>query len=476
VPDREDSDSSSIVPFALFAIPVLAIFVYMCGAELLRDARQLLVFQHTEGTVVSYVAPNRTAPKEVAAGRLEYSYSVESVIHAGIYPPEYVVNMPRLPYPLLGRGWRVGDHIEVYFDPADPAKSTLQPRIDPFPFVMFTFCTPIAVLIFKGLFQGDKVVALQDVGGGMQVAGGTIFWPLYVISSAVLAFAFVFASKLLVWQADAVLGVLLPTVIIPVTINLIVCKVEGQRAEDGVQAGASSTAAGDQRKFVVLAAVSLFWWLIVGTFLWLITIAPLIRALPALSNYRSTDGKITASRLRQVDASDRGGPSFSAELAYIFNVGQGEYRGSRVSFAEPIATADADQRSMIEAYPVGKRVKVFYDPQDPQFAVLDLDILKYQLFLDFFIVPFVLIGAVLLWCTVKAHVGTDLSWSKRASRAATWFIVTHIASIFILAAAGAIQPSRSWLVWYAVAADAIAIALALGTSRKNAELPRRAIT
>ena len=29
---------------------------------------------------------------------------------------------------------------------------------------------------------------------------------LYVLSSAVLAFAFAFASKLLVWQADAVIG------------------------------------------------------------------------------------------------------------------------------------------------------------------------------------------------------------------------------------------------------------------------------
>ena len=73
MPDPQDSGSSSIVPFALFAIPVLAIFSYMCGGELFRNARQLLVFQRTEGTVVSYVAPDPTAPTKLAPGRLEYS-------------------------------------------------------------------------------------------------------------------------------------------------------------------------------------------------------------------------------------------------------------------------------------------------------------------------------------------------------------------------------------------------------------------
>ena len=91
-----------------------------------------------------------------------------------------------------------------------------------------------------------------------------------------------------------------------------------------------------------------------------------------------------ASRLHQVDAFDRGGPILSAELAYVYNVDQREYRGNRISFAEPIASAEADQRSIIEPYPVGKQVKVFYSPQNPQLAVLELDILKYQLFFDFF--------------------------------------------------------------------------------------------
>jgi hypothetical protein len=58
-------------------------------------------------------------------------------------------------------------------------------------------------------------------------------------------------------------------------------------------------------------------------------------------------------------------------VQYRYQVGSAEYSGSRLSFGKVhLAVEDAWQK-VIDTYPVGKTVDVFYDPKDPSFAILE---------------------------------------------------------------------------------------------------------
>lgn len=58
-------------------------------------------------------------------------------------------------------------------------------------------------------------------------------------------------------------------------------------------------------------------------------------------------------------------------VQYRYKVGSVEYSGSRLSFGRThLAVQDAWQK-VIDAYPAGKSVDVFYDPKDPSFAILE---------------------------------------------------------------------------------------------------------
>lgn len=63
-------------------------------------------------------------------------------------------------------------------------------------------------------------------------------------------------------------------------------------------------------------------------------------------------------------------PGWSARVRYRYAV-QGRVHESRqISFKVRSATAP-EERKLVERYPVGLKVQVFYDPDDPDVAVID---------------------------------------------------------------------------------------------------------
>ena len=82
-----------------------------------------------------------------------------------------------------------------------------------------------------------------------------------------------------------------------------------------------------------------------------------------------TNGAITASNLQV--RYFRGTKGYYAAIRYRYRVADRDYEGDQISFNRVhAATADAWQK-VIDEYPVGKDVKVFYDPKNPSTAVLE---------------------------------------------------------------------------------------------------------
>jgi hypothetical protein len=87
------------------------------------------------------------------------------------------------------------------------------------------------------------------------------------------------------------------------------------------------------------------------------------------AQWPTTSGEITYSRVRYVRG--RRFDGYLGDVQYRYRVGDAEHLSSRVSFARGhLAAAEAWQRALAP-YPVGQKVTVYYDPQNPASAVLE---------------------------------------------------------------------------------------------------------
>jgi len=86
----------------------------------------------------------------------------------------------------------------------------------------------------------------------------------------------------------------------------------------------------------------------------------------------SVEGTIETSRLHVEDKEDDSGHHFflcSGEISYRYQIEENEYIAR-----EPVHVESTDRQSaneLVAAYSVGKRVDVFYNPQEPQESTLD---------------------------------------------------------------------------------------------------------
>ncbi|MBM81402.1 MAG: hypothetical protein CMJ78_12545 [Planctomycetaceae bacterium] len=103
------------------------------------------------------------------------------------------------------------------------------------------------------------------------------------------------------------------------------------------------------------------------------------------SSFDSTDGKVTVSRAVAVDDD-----STKLELAYTYRVGVVAFTGNQYRY-DDMGSNDGYAEELAERLPVGTVVTVFYNPSDPNQAVLETGINGGNLFMALFLTPFNLI-------------------------------------------------------------------------------------
>ena len=82
---------------------------------------------------------------------------------------------------------------------------------------------------------------------------------------------------------------------------------------------------------------------------------------------------LTASgRVREagIATSDFEGPVYGAALVYEYEVGGRKYSGSRITLYDAPSSNRTQAESLLARYPVGSDHPVYYDPDKPEFAVL----------------------------------------------------------------------------------------------------------
>ena len=93
------------------------------------------------------------------------------------------------------------------------------------------------------------------------------------------------------------------------------------------------------------------------------------------NTWPSTTGRILSSSIRrEIDLSSgcRSSIFYIPEVTYSYNVGGAKYTNYIISYMMPVFENDKIEpaASIVKSYPVGKIVKVYYNPSNPKDAVL----------------------------------------------------------------------------------------------------------
>lgn len=113
----------------------------------------------------------------------------------------------------------------------------------------------------------------------------------------------------------------------------------------------------------------------------------------ASASWPGAPGIIVASEMSEHYDSDSG-TTYSADIAYTFQVAATSYRGDQIKIGE-VSTSDADDaRHWLNKYPVGAEVLVYYDPAKPGESVLEPGVHASTFFLPGFGFVFATFGAL----------------------------------------------------------------------------------
>lgn len=356
--------------------------------------REVLTFEQVTGEVTAYQSPDQSrAIGADRSGRIDYSYVVEGTVLNGSFPPRDQLNMPRAPYRTLNRSHHPGETVTVFHCPADPKKSTLEPRIEPGAFPIITFVLPFCLVGWVYLLKPAWLVANDDEERASRSPGKTAL-VLYLLASGVAMVAMFFVMGVVTWQVAVLLGSLLPTIIIPGVLILVIRWTRFSRSAPEI-AGKAEDRRVNRRQAALIAFACIFWWGAVGVFL-VDDVVFWIQCAHGTATYQAAQGAVLCSVVTEHPIL-KGRSACKLHVRYSYEVEGQTYVGDRVHFASRhwlIGRESAERQR--RSYAPGTAVRVWYDPASPEHAVLDMSVPNYRWLLTVLLVPSVVIGAALV--------------------------------------------------------------------------------
>jgi hypothetical protein len=104
-------------------------------------------------------------------------------------------------------------------------------------------------------------------------------------------------------------------------------------------------------------------------------------------SYPTVEGEITRSEITTHRDSE-GRTTFGADLAFTYRVDGVAHTSDTYRYGEMSSSDSSHAAGIVQAHPVGGRVRVFYNPHDPADAILNPGIAGQDLMLGLFLTPF----------------------------------------------------------------------------------------
>ncbi len=130
------------------------------------------------------------------------------------------------------------------------------------------------------------------------------------------------------------------------------------------------------------------------------------------ASWPTVEGAVLTSKLEMQQGNK--GPTYSARITYDYQVKGRHYDGSRLAFGA-LSSSMGYEQGILDRYPVGGKVRVYYDRSDPAEAVLEPG-LHGGTWVCFGVGTVFVLSGVMFWQIFAAASRTRLSSSPAASQ------------------------------------------------------------
>ncbi len=451
---------------AVFSVAWLGGVLSMLGMILpivVENVSQGMTYRHVEAVVLPPRATGSDQARPDANERLTLAYVVDD--------RRYVQNDVEPPERLVDADWTIraapatlepNATLPLWHDPDDPREFTLDPIPQPALAGIVAFFLPFVLIGLGGLAVAGlgfvRLIRLAVRFPSLAVALGPAFGAASGVW-AVGAFLVAVAGYLVPWQAGWALAIGL------VPLGLVAGAVKGWRvarqrrtrpgqgAAEGPSAaresigsapsaswqGAASSGAATAASTPVgpwkakrssaggLVFFALFWNGMVSVFL-SVVLWSFAASLDARWRYEQTDGNVVEAQVLSPPGGD--GEEYRAQVVYRYTVGERSYTSDRIGASESWQADARGPRRFVRDHPPGTRVLVYYDPANPDEAILDPSVPPMMWFLLVFLQPFVCVGIGVVWGVIA---------SARQDRARRRFFATPVESVDIVPGWGPVR-------------------------------------
>ncbi|MBI2441031.1 MAG: DUF3592 domain-containing protein [Lentisphaerae bacterium] len=134
-------------------------------------------------------------------------------------------------------------------------------------------------------------------------------------------------------------------------------------------------------------------FVVVGASVAFFGVRGLIRAKASV-DWPATQGRVVASSVEYQD-SDEGSGTYHAEVMYDFSVNDTTFSGNRVAYGDYGSSNPSHARRIVNRYPKGKSVTVYYLPGNPEECLLEPGLKGQSWFLPGFGLLFFTVGSLM---------------------------------------------------------------------------------
>ena len=134
--------------------------------------------------------------------------------------------------------------------------------------------------------------------------------------------------------------------------------------------------------------------LIIGLGLTTVLSRTVLKDAKASESWLTATGIVTTSEIRETRSGD--GYSYSPRILYDYQVEDETYSSGRITVADGGSGRSERAESMVEQYPVGEEVEVFYNPEIPSQSLLERSVPTTVRFINWGGMAFAAIGVLVI--------------------------------------------------------------------------------
>jgi len=149
-----------------------------------------------------------------------------------------------------------------------------------------------------------------------------------------------------------------------------------------------------------MTGITLFWCGITSVFL-VISLGAILKHRDAQRRFASTQGVVLSSEVKTERGDGDSGPTYFPCIKYRYSVGGRQYVSTRYAYGMGSTSEFGYVQTVVSEHPPGRKVRVWYDPDDPGEAILQLEVPGGLYFLLLFLQPFLIVALGLIAYTIS---------------------------------------------------------------------------